>query len=127
MKTRFQVVEPDIDDVVATPNLDELYGFPDAQPLDTPLPDAEDEPTLRIGNPTAIPSLNSSVIKFDPKDNAYFSRMSMKWRAQKGEQVRRAPRKKSFLRKTKAKAKGRKKKWVPRKQYLAAKRKRGAK
>ena len=103
---------------VKTPLLSKLYAdFDEHIKINDPYP-VERE---RLAIPAQVPLLNKNAFKMSSENNERFGRMAMAWNKLKGEPMKKVRRKKAVY-KPKRKAK-RKTKWVPRKQYLAAQRK----
>lgn len=110
---------------IETPLLDALYDTDNEAALDTITRDLRAEDFLRVGNPTAIPLLRRDAKSFSKADLERFTRANIKWGKMKGEPKRRKPAKKTWKKSSNKYKKHWKSsvKWVPRKKYLASKRK----
>lgn len=115
---------------------------PYLSPIDTPLLSANEAEALALYNPEneaaldpetreiraedftfakPIPLIRRDATVMEKSDGDRLHRMSLAWNKLKGEPIKRK-RTRVYVRKQSRKSKG-KKKWIPRKQYLAAKRK----
>ncbi len=106
---------------------------PDAQPMDTPLLDAlysyspsvsgadDDIPLTQFVD--AIPMKRQDATAMEKRDKGNYQRMQRAWNKGRGEPKRRARYRAAPKKRWNAK-RAQTKKWVPRKKYLAAKRKR---
>ncbi len=109
---------------LASPLLEALYDSENEAALDPETEAIRAEDFRRMGLPAQIPLLRRDATAMEEHDAERFHRMTLAWHKGHGEpkrrRVRKTKRKKTWKpRLTKSKSK----KWVPRKKYLARKRK----